>query len=269
LSSFLDYNGLSLYDRNVKKRNRDIYYSKDEVDNLMAGLENDVEWKDAVATYNDVATTYPYPATGWTVTVLDTGDTYRYDGGQWVRIFANTIPKASTTNDGLMSKEMYSTVSGYGTAATRNYTTAVDNSSNLPTAQAVNVYVTDSLTHLGDTLQGEIDEKVSADDVGSAAGANYENEIPDEREYIEVKGDWYCANSKSKFELFGTGINGGIDLSFIEEMNNYTLHFNLANYSNAVTPLLHISGTINGEQVDNYYPEGSVLSYADIPVQLH
>ena len=45
-------------------------------------------WKPDVATYDDLATTYPNPEQGWTVSVDDTGYIYRYDSisGSWIKI---------------------------------------------------------------------------------------------------------------------------------------------------------------------------------------
>lgn len=38
-----------------------------------------ISWKEPVATYNDISTTYPLPEEGWMVTVNDTNKMYRYD----------------------------------------------------------------------------------------------------------------------------------------------------------------------------------------------
>jgi len=66
-----------------------------------------MDWKQAVATYSDIATTYPNPQDGWTVNVQDTDYTYRYDGSLkvWIPISANSIPIATESVDGKMSKE--------------------------------------------------------------------------------------------------------------------------------------------------------------------
>ncbi len=80
-------------------------YSKVEVDNKLSALETKIDWKEAVSTYADIATTYPTPIDGWTVNVKDTDYTYRYNGTEWIPISANVIPKATTSVDGLMSKE--------------------------------------------------------------------------------------------------------------------------------------------------------------------
>ena len=67
-------------------------------------METNIDWKESVATYSDIAKTYPNPADGWTVNVKDTDYTYRYNGTGWVAISANAIPKATTSVDGLLSK---------------------------------------------------------------------------------------------------------------------------------------------------------------------
>lgn len=80
-------------------------YTKSEVDNKFSTFETNIEWKDAVSTFDDIATTYPAPNDGWTVNVKDTDYTYRYNGTKWVAISANAIPKATNEVDGLMTKE--------------------------------------------------------------------------------------------------------------------------------------------------------------------
>lgn len=79
-------------------------YTKNEIDNKFSTLETNINWKESVATYSDIAKTYPNPADGWTVNVKDTDYTYRYNGTGWVAISANAIPKATTSVDGLLSK---------------------------------------------------------------------------------------------------------------------------------------------------------------------
>ncbi|MGL5099561.1 MAG: tail fiber protein [Fusobacteriaceae bacterium] len=82
------------------------YYTEAEVDKKLDDLILGLDWKESVATYDDIATTYPTPDDGWTVNVKDTDTTYRYDGTKWVDILsAGTVPMASDTVDGKMSKE--------------------------------------------------------------------------------------------------------------------------------------------------------------------
>ena len=80
-------------------------YTPTEVDNKFSALETNIDWKEAVNTFNDIETTYPEPEDGWTVNVKDTDYTYRYNGEEWVVISANAIPKATDEVDGLLSRE--------------------------------------------------------------------------------------------------------------------------------------------------------------------
>ncbi|MDU5101149.1 MAG: hypothetical protein E6240_01805 [Clostridium butyricum] len=79
-------------------------YTKAEVDNKISQVISDIDWKESVATYNDIATTYPSPQDGWAVNVKDTDITYRYSGSKWIEISANSIPLATSSVDGKMSK---------------------------------------------------------------------------------------------------------------------------------------------------------------------
>lgn len=80
-------------------------YTPNEVDNKLAALETNIDWKESVTTFNDISTTYPNPQDGWTVNVKDTDITYRFNGEKWITISANAIPKATNSLDGLLSKE--------------------------------------------------------------------------------------------------------------------------------------------------------------------
>ncbi len=80
-------------------------YSKNEVDNKFSTLESNLDWKESVYTFDDIATKYPNPQDGWTVNTMDTNFTFRYDGKEWIAISANAIPKATQSVDGLLSKE--------------------------------------------------------------------------------------------------------------------------------------------------------------------
>lgn len=92
-------------DLDSTKADKTSVYTKNEVDNKFSTLETNIDWKESVATYSDIATTYPNPEDGWTVNVKDTDYTYRYKGTEWVAISANAIPKATDSVDGLLSKE--------------------------------------------------------------------------------------------------------------------------------------------------------------------
>ena len=79
-------------------------YNRTEIDNKFNRMNSGMDWKESVATYNDLATKYPNPEDGWTVNVKDTDYTYRWSGSAWIVISANAIPLASRTVDGKMSK---------------------------------------------------------------------------------------------------------------------------------------------------------------------
>ena len=81
----------------------DNMYTKSEVDNKFSSLETNIDWKESVSTFDDIATTYPNPKDGWTVNVNDTDYTYRYDGTKWILISANAIPNATSDVNGLMT----------------------------------------------------------------------------------------------------------------------------------------------------------------------
>lgn len=90
-----------------EKANWNDKYTKAEIDNKINTMNTGMDWKESVATFADIATTYPKPADGWTVNVNDTDITYRYTGSAWIAISANSIPKATNEVDGKMSKEDY------------------------------------------------------------------------------------------------------------------------------------------------------------------
>ena len=90
---------------NTNKPKWDDKYTKAEIDNKIDAILTDTVWKESVANFADIATTYPNPQAGWTVYVEDTGYTYRYEKGSWVKISTYNIPLATSARDGRMSKE--------------------------------------------------------------------------------------------------------------------------------------------------------------------
>jgi hypothetical protein len=104
--------GVISVEDNVVKADLSDYYNKSEVDNKLSILETNIDWKEAVATYADIATTYPSPQDGWTVNVKDTDYTYRWDGTNWIAISANAIPLATTSVNGLMTTAMVTKLDG-------------------------------------------------------------------------------------------------------------------------------------------------------------
>lgn len=79
-------------------------YTKNETDNKLSQLVTSMDWKEAVNSYAEIATTYPNPDNGWTVSVRN-GSTYRYNGTTWEDIGIDAIPLATSSVDGKMSKQ--------------------------------------------------------------------------------------------------------------------------------------------------------------------
>ncbi len=95
-------------------------YTKSEVDNKISEVVTSMTWKPAVATYTDIATTYPNPQEGWTVVTTDTNIAWRYSDGAWIEISANTIPLATTSVDGLLSSTLFTKLNGIEAGAQVN-----------------------------------------------------------------------------------------------------------------------------------------------------
>lgn len=101
--------------------------SEKAVATAIEGITTDMDWKPAVATYADIATTYPNPEEGWTVSCSDTNQIYRYDDTttSWVNIFTLTadivVPTGETgARNGLMSADMAAKLAGIETGAEVN-----------------------------------------------------------------------------------------------------------------------------------------------------
>ena len=125
------------------------YYTKTAVNNLLSELEANIDWKEAVATYSDIATTYPNPQDGWTVSTKDTNNVYRYDDATqtWVNVFSansnNVEPSVAGVggHSGLMPATMAEKLNGIEAGAEVNVqpdwnqttTTADDYIKNKPT----------------------------------------------------------------------------------------------------------------------------------------
>ena len=114
-------------------------YTKSEVDNKFSTLETNIDWKEAVSTFDDIATTYPTPDDGWTVNVKDTDYTYRYNGTKWVAISANAIPKATDKVDGLMTKEYAKKLDGLTKYTPDGITITADEDGTLHGADTIQV----------------------------------------------------------------------------------------------------------------------------------
>ncbi len=118
-------------------------YTKSEVDNKLSQLETKIDWKESVATYADIATTYPNPQDGWTVNVMDTNYTYRYTGNSWIPISANAIPKSTASVDGLMTAADKKKLDGIAAGANA-YVHPSTHAASMITQDATHRFVTDT-----------------------------------------------------------------------------------------------------------------------------
>ena len=114
-------------------------YTPNEVDNKFSTLETNIDWKEAVDTFADIATTYPNPDDGWTVNTKDNNITYRYNGTKWVAISANAIPKATNEVDGLMTKEYAKKLDGLTKYTPDGITITADEDGTLHGADTIKV----------------------------------------------------------------------------------------------------------------------------------
>lgn len=81
------------------------------LEDKLQGAIDGMQWKHSVPTFSDLATTYPNAEEGWTVSVEDTNEIFRYDeeSTSWISIAKtldlSDIEVATADKNGLMSKE--------------------------------------------------------------------------------------------------------------------------------------------------------------------
>lgn len=83
----------------------DRYYTQNQVDSKIDAISVGLEVQDPVATFDDLATTYPDAESGWAAYVQDSGITYVFNGTEWKQ-FTGSSPIVSDTNDGIMTSTM-------------------------------------------------------------------------------------------------------------------------------------------------------------------
>lgn len=76
--------------------------------------ENKTRWLNPVATFADIATTYPSPQLGWTVMTLDDGKIYRYDGSTWQFTQQYNSTALNNLANELSKQNQQSTTIGHG-----------------------------------------------------------------------------------------------------------------------------------------------------------
>lgn len=104
-----------------------------KLEDKINGAVSDTQWKPSVRTFSEIAKKYPTPQEGWTVSVDDTNEIFRYDAehqngegqgkGAWVNIaktIGDKIAIASDTQNGLLSKEKHKEIGTTTAQATAN-----------------------------------------------------------------------------------------------------------------------------------------------------
>lgn len=197
---------------NSNKNNWNDKYTKNEIDNKFSTLENNIDWKESVATFADIAKTYPNPEDGWTVNVKDTDYTYRYSGSKWVAISANAIPKATQSVDGLLSKE---DKTNYDDANSKKHT---HNNKTI-----LDKIVSDPLLLTGGTMTGRIIREAGGTWIkdrenvavfGSRSSSNSYNPVVGQK---TPNGAWTIGNLATKEDLV---FNYTTDANFNGRVNN-------------------------------------------------
>jgi lambda repressor-like predicted transcriptional regulator len=134
---------------NIITTNKPIWddkYTQAETDNKIAAVVSGLDWKEGVHAYSDLSTTYPTPQKGWTVAVevgLNNAPTYyRWNGTEWEDVGLEAIPKATSTIDGLMTKEYASKLDGIVNVKPTNYIYVGKNGDNNNDGSANKPYLT-------------------------------------------------------------------------------------------------------------------------------
>lgn len=205
-------------------------YTKSEVDNKFSTLETNIDWKEAVNTFDDIATTYPTPDDGWTVNVKDTDYTYRYNGGKWVAISANAIPKATNEVDGLMTKEYAKKLDGLTKYTPDGTTITADEDGTLHGADTIQVdgitITRDDATKviaLAKTLQDKIalvDNKIDKANVANNLTTTEADFVLDARQGKALQDQLTTLNGSLNNRLTGSRFNT-TDTTTLSDIKNY------------------------------------------------
>ena len=146
-------------------------YTKQQVDRFLNNIDESSYWKASVDTFDDIATTYPTPKQGWTVSVKDTNRTYRYNGSAWVDVFS-LISKAELGLDKVDNTSDLEKPISTATQKALNTLTSNVNSLSTSKANAADVYnktEIDSKFGNASTSVSGLEEKVNTNTSNIAA----------------------------------------------------------------------------------------------------
>lgn len=198
-------------------------YTPSEIDNKFSALETNIDWKESVETFEDIAKTYPSPIDGWTVNVKDTDYTYRYDGSEWVVISANAIPIATDEVDGLFSKEDHVLLTDTNSKKHTHSNKSVLDSITSALITAWN----GAVTHISDTVKHiTSDERTLWNTVSSKADKTaFETHTGDADIHITAteRTNWNDANYKKHTHSNKTVLDG-ITSSLVTAWNSAVTH---------------------------------------------
>ena len=223
------------------KNNWNDKYTKNEIDNKFSTLENNIDWKESVATFNDIAKTYPTPQDGWTVNVKDTDYTYRYSGSKWVIISANAIPNATQSVDGLLTA---SDKTNYDDANSKKHTHS-------------NKSVLDGITSALVTAWNKVTDKVDnsadgADSLLSKITTTWTAIPTDDTYFIRQDNGGTNVFGRVKFSTLWSYIKS--KLSTVATSGSYN---DLTNKPTSMTANGGNSATVNGHTVNSDVPSGA------------
>ena len=173
-----DFNdNTDIIDEELGKANEEIgnliqnTYTKQQVDRFLNNIDESSYWKASVDTFDDIATTYPTPKQGWTVSVKDTNRTYRYNGSAWIDVFS-LISKAELGLDKVdNTSDLEKPISTAAQKALNTLTSNVNSLSNTK-ANAADVYSKteiDSKFGNASTSVSGLEEKVNTNTSNIAA----------------------------------------------------------------------------------------------------
>lgn len=133
------------------------------------------DWKEAVATVGDLATTYPTAEAGWSAYVTGESEIYSYNGTAWVKVGAANLAAIQSNDTDIAALDTRLT-----TAESDIVTNATDIASNLAAIQSndtdIATNATNITTNAGAIAQNATDISTNATDIATNATAIASND---------------------------------------------------------------------------------------------
>ena len=240
-------------------------YTRSETDALLEAVVSGIDWKEAVATYDDLAIMYPDAEEGWTSSAIDDNMIYRFDGEKWVNISSSIdMPLATEEVNGIMSSNMVkkfntieeyannyihpethsvSMITGLHTVATSgSYTDLI----NRPTTMTANGGNSDTVN--GHTVESDVPPNaIFTDTVYVHPETHDASMIIQSEDYRFVSDDqidyW---DAKASTNVVSTSNNGLMSISMLEKLDG--IEKNANKYIHPTSGV--VAGTYNSVKVD-------------------